>query len=722
MRPTHLLLLAAASGLFALAAGAVTVSGVVTTTDGSSRAGFQITVEQVGGELPLFHATTDANGVWAVADPLLFGNIRVTASKAGYQLTPAFLDRFTSVSNISDANFSAAPLVPDLTVLAPGGASVAAGGQLDFAAQFPAHPRTLTFTLRNDGLAPLQNVQVSLGGPQVAEFAVSTPPPTTLAVGASATVTLTWFPTAAGLRQATLTILSNDPDESPFVVQLAGVALDPALLTVTTNADAGPGSLREALAQGAAVPGEHRIGFAPALAGATIALLSELSILDADGVNVDAGDLSAPVILEGRSVNRHFRIAAGAGLTLTGCTLRNGRTGEDRGGSVRNEGRLVLRRCTFYFNLCLTSEVVTAGGAIYNSGQLTLDACVLDGNVANTGAGIYHDANATLTATDCLFTSNGTTFTLGGGAVAVVGTASFSRCTFTENVGISQGGAVYVSGTARLDHCTLVFNVTGRLGQGGGIYLASGSLDLTHCTLTGNLEYALVSAGTIPRLSYCIVDENTPKDVLGSVQCLAQNLLGTATPFSGTTPILAASLLAPLGNYGGPTPTRASLPGSPARNAGSGSTALADQRGFPTVGVPDLGAYESGTLAPNFDAYIWETLPASASAAKHAPTVDFDGDGRTNFEEWLALTDAADARSAFTASARSSGPSGTDLALEFRSAVGRRYRLLESSALDTGAFGPSAGQPELLGNGQLQSFNVVAPAGPRRFYRVEARP
>lgn len=80
------------------------------------------------------------------------------------------------------------------------------------------------------------------------------------------------------------------------------------------------------------------------------------------------------------------------------------------------------------------------------------------------------------------------------------------------------------------------------------------------------------------------------------------------------------------------------LPGSPARNAAVGSTITTDQRGFPIVGTPDIGAYEAGTFT-DYDAWIWERLPANASPAARARAIDHDGDGRSNALEYAVLGD-----------------------------------------------------------------------------------
>jgi hypothetical protein len=47
----------------------------------------------------------------------------------------------------------------------------------------------------------------------------------TLAPGANATLTISFAPTAGGNRTAHLLIASNDPDDSPFVVQLTGFGI-----------------------------------------------------------------------------------------------------------------------------------------------------------------------------------------------------------------------------------------------------------------------------------------------------------------------------------------------------------------------------------------------------------------------------------------------------------------------------------------------------------------
>jgi hypothetical protein len=135
----------------------------------------------------------------------------------------------------------------------------------------------------------------------------------------------------------------------------------------------------------------------------------------------------------------------------------------------------------------------------------------------------------------------------------------------------------------------------------------------------------------------------------GSITSSGGNVIGKtdgsgatwlASDHTGTAAAPLDPGLAPLGEFGGPTQTMALLPGSPARNAGQlglpfVSTFVADQRGFAINGQPDSGAYEAGTLG-NFEAWAWETLPATATVPQHAPTFDYDADGRTLLLEYAA--------------------------------------------------------------------------------------
>jgi len=81
-----------------------------------------------------------------------------------------------------------------------------------------------------------------------------------------------------------------------------GLALNTAPILVTSTANAGPGSLREALATAASAPGPDIIASDPGLDGSTITLdestpESALTVNDPAGVKVDATDLPRGITL-----------------------------------------------------------------------------------------------------------------------------------------------------------------------------------------------------------------------------------------------------------------------------------------------------------------------------------------------------------------------------------------------------------------------------------------
>lgn len=97
-----------------------------------------------------------------------------------------------------------------------------------------------------------------------------------------------------------------------------------------------------------------------------------------------------------------------------------------------------------------------------------------------------------------------------------------------------------------------------------------------------------------------------------------------------------------------------------------------DQRDFPIVGIPDIGAYEAGSTT-NYSAWIYEILPANSTAGQYADTFDFDGDGQTNGNEWTALTDPGNPGQYFRVV--QSTISSSTFNITFPTALGRSYQI-----------------------------------------------
>ena len=466
---------------------------------------------------------------------------------------------------------------------------------------------------------PLLNSLGSNGGPTQTMALQAASPARDAAVGSTSTSDQRGFP------------IFGIPDigayEFQFVFNLRNVA--------NTN-DTGAGSLRAAIIAAQSTPdADNNIIFDPTLSGQTITLQSEIPVTATPFLTVDASALTGGITITGTASptvkHRILSIASGSHVTLRCLTLTGG-----NGAGTLDTGR---------------------GGAIYNdTATLAIERCTLSGNAVPSLAGD------------------------GGALFNNFGNVTFTRCTLAGNTAGFRGGAVFSNGTLALTHCTVSGNATQSTdvssSGGGGLYNEFGTLTLAASIVGGN---------TVPPS----VDGPDVLCDLGTLNFQIANLVQGLATFGTTVTgdiflrITSDPLLAPLGLYGGPTKTMALLPGSPARNVAGGSTTTSDQRGFPIVGTPDLGAYEAGTFT-NYNAWIYEMLPASTApnAAQHASTFDFDGDGVSNGSEWLALTDPGDPASVLriTQSARS----GNTLSVTFPSIAGRHYTLESTTNLATG--------------------------------------
>jgi hypothetical protein len=85
---------------------------------------------------------------------------------------------------------------------------------------------TRTFTVYNTGSGVLSLGSVIISGVNASEFTLTSSPSVTVASGSSTSFTITFNPTAAGTRAATITLSNNDTDENPydFSIQGTGVA------------------------------------------------------------------------------------------------------------------------------------------------------------------------------------------------------------------------------------------------------------------------------------------------------------------------------------------------------------------------------------------------------------------------------------------------------------------------------------------------------------------
>jgi beta-glucanase (GH16 family) len=359
----------------------------------------------------------------------------------------------------------------------------------------------------------------------------------------------------------------------------------PDELVVTTLADSGEGSLREALGM---IADGGTITFAPALAGGTIPVGTELV---ADRSVTIAATAAPGIVLDGQGEGRVLRVTTGATVSLHHLVVANG-AGTLQGGGVQNLGTLHL------------DHVVVRDNVIPNTGG--------DPDFQLGGAGIYNGTNAVLTLTDSTVADNTSANQPGGGIYGFFGSdITIMRSTISGNVSGDVAGGLRSLGDATIVNSTFSGNVS-TAWHGGGIFHTDGDLTVTNSTFAENVAPAGTASGILVATFGAPASATLTNNILqgngGAFACAIEGG-GAATITSGGGNVISDgscnpeatdqsstdALLEPLADNGGPTLTHALGVGSAAIDAaGAAACPATDQRGVtrPQGAGCDAGAFE----------------------------------------------------------------------------------------------------------------------------------
>ncbi|WP_204104002.1 MULTISPECIES: DUF4347 domain-containing protein [Spirulina sp. CCY15215] len=261
-------------------------------------------------------------------------------------------------------------------------------------------------------------------------------------------------------------------------------------------------------------------------------------------------------------------------LTLNDITLENGNAnleivggvatvGGDDGGAIFNDRGKV----TIYNSTIRNNEALDEGGAIANfNGEVNINGSTINANKSlgtTTDGGVVENdgANAKLIINSSTLSGNQGDQ---GGAIRNRngGTVEVNNSTLTQNTGISGGGGIFndSSGGSFTVKNSII---AGNTGGGSGPDVVGAITGNSNNLIGGNNSGTSGSIGT----GSDIVDSRAIDQILNTT--LAANGLLERDPF-----------------------THALVTGSPAIDAGNGFDR--DQRGAVAIGVPDIGAYETG--------------------------------------------------------------------------------------------------------------------------------
>jgi hypothetical protein len=237
-----------------------------------------------------------------------------------------------------------------------------------------------------------------------------------------------------------------------------------ANLTVTSKADSGTGSLREAISKAKA---GDTIQFASSLANQTITLSSKLTI--DKNLTVDAANASNLTISGNKATPVFWVDKKGTNFTVRNLTVVDGFLPKDYGGAIHTTDEVTLRVENCKFN----NNVARAGGAIFirDRSNLTVINSKFNGNDAATYGDQEMSAGAIGTLQKCNVTIKGSEFKnnkgLNGGAVYTI----FSNLTVEDSSFIkndSTAGGPLGSPTSSAGGYTR--------GHGGAIYTDGASI------------------------------------------------------------------------------------------------------------------------------------------------------------------------------------------------------------------------------------------------------
>lgn len=267
---------------------------------------------------------------------------------------------------------------------------------------------------------------------------------------------------------------------------LANCVSDPQ---VTTAADNGAGSLRQAIVE--ACP-NSTIRFAGDLAVQLTSTSGNPLIID-KALTIDGAGHTVSINGPGDSCSASngcgvFVVSSGAAFTLSNLTVTGGKA--ENGGAIDNNGNTTIRSVSFSGH-----RAGSYGGVIHNNGgTLSVTGSTLSGTTfATYGGGISSRGGGTVTINQSSISGNTAVY---GAGIAIShgdGSLTLTNTKISGNQGYANGGGIHLDGgsgtvTANLIDSAISDNLAGA--PGGGLSVSYGTVTLENTTVSGNSSNA----------------------------------------------------------------------------------------------------------------------------------------------------------------------------------------------------------------------------------------
>ena len=196
------------------------------------------------------------------------------------------------------------------------------------------------------------------------------------------------------------------------------------------------------------------------------------------------GQSQTGTIIDAQSSGRMFTVDSGVTVLIQNLTFINGSITGD-GGAIHNSGNLTVSNCIFTNNSIEGPNV--GGGAIYNNGNLTVNNSIFTNDTSQIyGGAICNDGGANLVVNNSIFLDN---MAFIGGAIENFGNSTTNNSIFINNTGNWAGGAIFSQGIATITANTFLYNkVNPVYGRGGAVFNNGndGSVTLHFNRIIGN--------------------------------------------------------------------------------------------------------------------------------------------------------------------------------------------------------------------------------------------
>lgn len=193
----------------------------------SNLTGLGVTIDGTDGSN--FSVTSTATSPVAPAGSTTF-TVRFAPLIAGTKTAAVHIaSNVAGTKSIYDINLTATATAPRIEVELTAGTNFASSDTAAFGNIATSSAKDLTFTIKNDGDAPLDLTSYTIGGVDSRLFSFIGTPPAALTVGQSSTFTVRFAPAEVKSHTANITI-ANNTATNPFIINLTGVGSSPSAL------------------------------------------------------------------------------------------------------------------------------------------------------------------------------------------------------------------------------------------------------------------------------------------------------------------------------------------------------------------------------------------------------------------------------------------------------------------------------------------------------------